>query len=125
VEGVLRRSWITTAIAIVTALIGMQHLIQALNGLHGSGDPRLLTLEHCEVAILAFIAVYAIVRGKSWSPWALAVAGAAAAVLVVSLGPLLDMQPVERNGLWAGGASIAVVAALGAWYLARRVSSSL
>jgi len=118
----VRRNWITTAIAVVTALIGMQHLIQALSGLHGGGDPRLLTLEHCATAILAFIAVYGIVQGKSWSPWLLALAGASAAVLVVSLGPLLDMQPVERNGLWAGAASIAVVTALGVWYLARRVS---
>ena len=118
----LRRSWITTAIAIVTALIGMQHLVQALIGLHGGGDPRLLTLEHCLVAILAFVAVYAIARAKAWAPWVLAVAGAAAAGLVISLGPLLGMQPVERNGLWAGGASIAVVTALGVWYLARRVS---
>jgi hypothetical protein len=115
-------SWITAAIAIVTALIGVQHLFQAVTGLHGGGDPRLLTLEHGDVAILSFVAVYAIAKGKRWAPWVLGVAGAAAAALVVSLGPLLHMDTVERNGLWAGAGSIAVVTALGVWYLARRRS---
>jgi hypothetical protein len=118
------RTWITTAIAIVTALIGVQHLFQALTGMHGGGDPRLLTVEHGDVAILSFVAVYAIAKGKWWAPWALAVAGLAAAALVVSLGPLLRMDPVERNGLWAGGGSIAAVTALGVWYLARRARLS-
>ena len=120
----IARTWITTAIAIVTALIGLQHLFQALTGLHGGGDPRLLVLEHFGVTIFSFAAVYAIAKGKGWAPWALAVAGALAAALVVSLGPLLHMDAVERNGLWAGAGSIAVVTALGVWYLARRVRLS-
>jgi len=120
----IARSWITTAIAIVAALIGLQHLLQALTGMHGGGDPRLLTIEHGGVAILSFAAVYAIAKGNWWAPWALAVAGASAAALVVSLGPLLHMDSVERNGLWAGGGSIAVVTALGVWYLARRMRVS-
>ena len=120
----IARSWITTAIAIVTALIGVQHLFQALTGLNGGSDPRLLIIEHGGVAILSFVAVYAIAKGKWWAPWALAVAGASAAGLVVSLGPLLHMDRVERNGLWAGAGSIAVVTALGVWYLARRVRLS-
>jgi hypothetical protein len=34
------------------------------------------------------------------------------------------MDGVERNGLWAGAGSIAVVTALGVWYLARRARLS-
>ena len=41
-------------------------------------------------------------------------------VLIVSLGPLLNMDSVERSGLWTGAASVAVMTALGVWYLARR-----
>jgi len=117
----LRRSWITTGIAIAAALLGVQHLIQAMSGLHGGGDPLPLAFEHLVVAILSFVATYAIAKGKAWAPWALAIAGLAAAILVVSLGSLLKMDATARNGLWAGGATIAVIAAVGVWYLAKQV----
>ncbi|HEY7232661.1 MAG TPA: hypothetical protein VH539_00865 [Gemmatimonadaceae bacterium] len=120
----LRRSWITTGIAIVAALLGVQHLIQAMSGLHGGGDPPVLVLEHLDVTIFSFIACYAIAKGRSWAPWALAIAGAAAAILVVSLGPVLAMDATARSGLWAGGGSIAVITAAGVWYLARHVTRS-
>jgi hypothetical protein len=106
-------------IAVLVALVGLQHAAQAVLGLRGS-DPRLLVLEHFDVAIFAFAAAYAVWRNSWWAPWALGVAGAGVAVLIVSLGPLLNMDSVERSGLWIGAASIAVFTALGVWYLARR-----
>ena len=99
--------------------MGLQHATQAILGLRGS-DPRLLVLEHFDVTIFSCAAVYAVWRNKRWAPWALGVAGAGVAVLIVSLGPLLNMDSVERSGLWAGAASVAVMTALGVWYLARR-----
>ena len=102
------------------ALIGLVHLTQAVTGMRGDGDPRMLTLEHLDVTIFSFVAAYAIWQGKRWAPWALAVAGASVAVLIVSLGPLLDLNSMAQRGLWGGAASIAIFYALGVWYLSRR-----
>ena len=105
-------------IAVFVGVLGVPHLLQTfLDG----GAPRLLRLEHIDVAIFSFIAAYALWTDKRWAHWALAVAGAATAMLVVSLGPLLDMDPVARNGLWTGAATIAVMTAMGTWYVARRL----
>jgi hypothetical protein len=119
---VSRRSWITTAIAIVVALGGVQHLIQATMGVRGTGDPRLLVLEHVDVTILSFIAVYAIVREKSWAPWAMVAAGIATAALVVSLGPLLNLDSASRSGLWSGATFILLLTAVTVWYLRRSLA---
>ena len=105
-------------IAVFVGVLGVPHLLQ---GLFGGGDPRLLGLEHLEVAILSFVAAYAMWTAKRWAPWALAVAGAATAILIASLGPLLKMDPVSRSGLWTGAGSIAVMTAIGVWFVARRV----
>jgi hypothetical protein len=104
-------------IAVFVGVLGVPHLIEGIRG----GDPRLLRLEHLDVAIFSFVAAYAMWTDKRWAPWALAVAGAATSLLVVSLGPLLQMDSVARKGLSAGAASIAVMTAVGVWFVARRV----
>jgi hypothetical protein len=121
VEAPARRSVVSILIAVVVAATGVLHGIQGIRGMHGGGDPPLLLLEHLDVCLFSLVAAFAIWRGKRWSPWALAVAGAATAALVVSLGPLLKLDPVARGGLWTGAATIAVLTALGVWYLERRV----
>lgn len=109
-------------IAVFVGVLGVPHLVQGIRG----GDVTLLRLEHLDVAIFSFIAAYAMWTDKRWAHWALAVAGAATALLVVSLGPLLNMEPVARRGLWTGAATIALMTAVGVWFVARRrrVSSS-
>ena len=105
-------------IAVFVGILGVPHVIQ---GLFSNGDPRLLRLEHLEVAIFSFVTAFAMWMDKRWAHWALAVAGAATAILVVSLGPLLKMDAVSRSGLSIGAGSIAVMTAIGVWYVARRV----
>jgi hypothetical protein len=105
-------------VAVFIGMLGVPHLVEGIRG----GDASLLRLEHLDVAIFSFVAAYAMWTDKRWAPWALAVAGAATAILVVSLGPLLKMDPVARSGLWTGAASIAVLTAIGVWYLTRRLS---
>ena len=112
-------------IAVLVIAIALLHLLQAINGVIGGGDPQMLVLEHLDVTIFSLIAAYAIWTGKRWAPWALAVAGVAVAVLIASLGPLLNMNAVERRGLWTGAGSMLVFTALGVWYLARRVKPQL
>ena len=108
---------IVRIVAGFVGILGIPHVIQ---GIHDGSIPRLLRLEHLDVAIFSFVAAYAMWTDKRWASWALAVAGAATAVLVVSLGPLLELDPVARKGLWTGAATIAVMTVLGVWWLVRR-----
>jgi len=124
-EAPVKRSRIAIVIAVLVIAIALLHLLQAINGVIGGGDPQMLVLEHLDVTIFSLIAAYAIWTGKRWAPWALAVAGVAVAVLIASLGPLLNMNAVERRGLWTGAGSMLVFTALGVWYLARRVKPQL
>ena len=112
-----QRSVVISIIAMFVGVLGVPHLVE---GIRGGGDPRLLRLEHLDVAIFSFIAAYGMWTEKRWAPWALAVAGGATAILIVSLGPLLKMDSVARSGLWIGAASIAVMTAVGVWLVARR-----
>ena len=107
-------------IAVFVGVLGVPHLIEAIRG----GDTGLLRLEHLDVSIFSFIAAFALWTDKRWAPWALAVAGTATAALIVSLGPLLRMDPVARSGLWVGAATIGVMTAVGVWFVARRVRRS-
>jgi hypothetical protein len=115
-----RSSIIVRIIAVFVGVLGVPHVAQAVLGMRGNGDPRLLALEHLDVAIFSFVAAYALWTGKRWAPWALAVAGGATALLVFSLGPLLALDPVAQKGLWSGAGSIAVMTAIGVWYVRRR-----
>jgi hypothetical protein len=111
---------ILRAIAVLVGLTGLQHGVQAVLGLHAGGEPLALTLQHVIVSLTSIAAAYALWRRIQWAPWMLAVAGATTAMLVASLGPLLQMGAAERGGLWTGAASIALLTAVAVWY-ARRV----
>ena len=113
-----RHSIVLRIIAILVGVLGLTHFVQ---GLSSGRDPGLLRLEHLAVTLSSFVAAYALWTGKRWAHWALAVAGAATATLVISLGPLLDMDPLSRSGLSVGALTIAVMTAIGVWYVARRV----
>ena len=113
-----RYSIMMRIVAVFIAVLAVPHLVQ---GIRDNGDPHILRLEHLDVALLSFVAGYALWTDKRWAPWALAVAGAATAILVLSLGPLLKMDAVARSGLWIGAGSIAVMTAIGVWLVGRRV----
>lgn len=105
-------------LAIFVALISATHLLQGVTGVRG--DPRALVVEHWIAGVLGLIAAWGIWMGKRWTPWILGATGIVVAALIVSLGPLLDMQPVERRGLWTGAATILLATAFAVWYLTRR-----
>ena len=115
------RSIGATLLAIFVAIISAVHLLQAFTG--ARGDPRALVLEHVIVAVLGFLAAWAIWMGKRWAPSALAGAGVPVAALIVSRGPILQMNPAERAGLWTGAATIFLMTLAGVWYVRRRVAS--
>ena len=116
-----RRPIGTALLAIFVAIISAVHLLQAFTG--ARSDPRALVIEHVIVAVLGLIAAWSIWTGKRWAPWALALAGVTVAALIVSLGPLLQMNSQERAGLWTGAGTVFVMTLAGVWYVRRRVPS--
>jgi len=116
-----KTSIVERVIAVVVALTAAAHGVQAITG-RASQDPRALVAEHVLVAIVGLIAGYGLWRGARWAPWALAGNGVLIAALIVSLGPLLQMDAAARGGLWTGAVTIALITAAGAWYVRRRVA---
>jgi len=104
--------------AIFVAVISAVHLLQGITS--ALDDPRALVIEHWIAGVLGLIAAWAIWTGRRWAPWVLAATGIVVAELIVSLGPILHMQQVERRGLWTGAASVLLGTAFAVWYLARR-----
>ena len=115
-----RRTIGTTILAIFVAVVSAVHLLQAFTG--AAGDPRALVLEHVIVALIGLLAAWAIWTAKPWAPAALALAGVTVAALIVSLGPLLQMDAQERAGLWTGAATVFLMTLAGVWYVRRRVA---
>jgi hypothetical protein len=107
-------------IAVLVGATALQHGVQAILG--AGKDPQALIAEHIVVCAIGLVAAFALWRGERWAPWVLTLNGVAVATLVVSLGPLLAMDPAARNGLWVGAATIALLTAAAAWYTYRRVT---
>lgn len=118
-----RRSIGTVVLAIFVAIISAIHLLQAFTG--ALDDPRALVVEHAIAGVLGLLAAWAVWTGKRWAPWALAIAGVTVALLIVSLGPLLQMGAQERAGLWTGAGTVFVMTLAGVWYVRRRVAAPL
>ncbi|MFN2579390.1 MAG: hypothetical protein ABR607_17095, partial [Pyrinomonadaceae bacterium] len=118
-----RPSILERVIAVFIGLLACNQGWQALGARSGQ-DPRPLVAEYVAACVTGLLAAYGIWRGRRWGPWAFAVNGATMALLVLSLGPLLSMDPAARGGLWIGAASIAVPTAAGVWYIQRRVRRS-
>ena len=117
-----RRPLGLVALSALVALIGLNHLLLFFVWIaRPEGDPPTLAAEHVLVAALSVAAAIGIWQLRPWAQWLLSLAGAASAVLVLSLGPLLSLPAESRAGLWVGAASIAGLTALGVWYVRRAV----
>lgn len=103
----------------MVGLLALEHGVQAVLGFPPGGDPRALTAEHAFVCLTGLAAAYGLWRGERWSPPVLAIHGLAIAVLVVSLGPLLNLPAAGRGGLWFGAATIVLLFAAAVWFTRR------
>jgi len=114
-------SLLERVIAVLVAALALQQGYQGAEGLREGHDPRLVTIGYAIVLITGLVAAYALWRGMDWGPGALGLNGLLTAIFVVSLGPLLNIPPEGRGGLWIGGAVIILLTAAGFWYTQRRV----
>jgi hypothetical protein len=69
----------------------------------------------------AVVAALSCSRRLAWAWRAVAAYGLAAAILILSIAPALDLPPEGRMGLWLAAAGVFFLAAFGAWHLRRSV----
>jgi energy-converting hydrogenase Eha subunit B len=117
-----RPTIIERVIAVLVAALALQQGYQGILGAPSGHDPRALVAQYFVLCLTGLVAAYGIWRGERWGAWALAVNGGLTALMVWSIGPILDLPPEGRSGLWIGAGVIALLTGLGVWYVHRRAS---
>jgi peptidoglycan/LPS O-acetylase OafA/YrhL len=116
----VRRSRGRTILAVAFALLAANAWAQvALVALGHSDDPGALTTLQALIGLSAVAAAWGSWAGRRWAPGAAVAYGLITGGMIASLGPLLDLEPDARGGLWVGGAAVLVLAIGCAWYLRR------
>lgn len=107
-------------LAIILALAAADSVVEAVLGASGiSETPLALVAVQALLGAVGGVAAWGAWRGKRWG-WAAALAyGVLAATMVIALGPLLELEPDARRGLWSGAAVMLAFGVLAAWYLRR------
>ena len=119
----MRRPRSLTVLAVVFAALSVNALVQAvLAAVRRSDDPAALTALQLVVAAAAATAAWGSWSVRRWAPRAAIAYGAATAVLLFSLDPLLGLGPDARNGLWMGAAVFFLLGVVAAWYLRRAIA---
>lgn len=108
------------AIAVLLTALGLNALVQVPQFLPGWGnDPGLLSVEQLVVGLVGVAAGVSAWRHRP-SAWVLAIAwGATTCILLLSLAPLLDIEPEAAVGIRYGTLVIVAITAWFAWYLRR------
>jgi hypothetical protein len=105
-------------IAVLFALLGLNALYELLSMVSGRSDgPATLAALQALVGVSAVTTAFGAWIGARWAPALAAFYGVITAVMIVALGPLLDMPAEERGGLLVGGAVVLAFALACAWYL--------
>jgi hypothetical protein len=97
-------------------------LAQTARGAHP--DPPGLLVTHVLTGALAGLAACGIWGGRRWAVLVVLSWGAVTCGMLVALGPVLEVPPAERPGLWLGAAVVAGGTLAASWYLRRRLHSS-
>ena len=119
----MRRPRSLTVLAVVFAALAVNALAQAVLAAAGrSDDPAALTALQLLVGAAAAVAAWGSWSMRGWAPRAAIAYGAATAVLLLSLDPLLGLGPDARNGLWTGAVVFFLLGAVAAWYLRRAIA---
>ena len=105
-------------VAVLFALLGLNALNELLSMVRGTSDgPITLAALQAAVGLTAIATAFGAWIGARWAPVLAVVYGVIAAVMIVALGPLLDMAVEERGGLLVGAAIVLAFALACAWYL--------
>jgi len=107
-------------IAVLVFGMGLNALAQVPQFIEGwGGDPPLLSFEQFLVGAAGVHAGYLAWRDSAPAWIATLVWGALSAILVGTLGPVLELERDAWPGLYYGAAAILAIAACFSWYLRR------
>ena len=82
-------------------------------------EPAIVFAGHLVCLVLAIICAAAIWRRRLWAWRSVVAYGVALAILILSLGPALQLPSDARVGLWISAGSVVALSSAGAWLLYR------
>lgn len=109
-------------LAVVFALLALSAWWQVVSDVMGTNDsPPILTGWQVLVGAMGAAAAWGGWTGARWTPLFAALYGVVAGAMVASLGPILDLPPESRKGLWTGATLVLVFGLWSAWWLRRSI----
>ena len=109
-------------LAVIFGLLALNAWLQVGFAAVGrSDDPPLLTALQVGIGAAGTAASWGTWHLRPWAHGAAAAYGLVTAVMLVGLGPLLDLSPEARGSLWMGSALVLALGLTSAWYLRRIV----
>ena len=112
--------------AVLLLLLAFNGFEQCLEYALGWSDvPFLLGAQQFVIGVLALIGATGAWLGRRWSATFAALYGVLAGVMIVSLGPLLDLPPESKTGLWAGAVVVLCIGGVLASYLRWKLPGAL
>ena len=115
----MRRSVSGVVLAVVFGLLSLNAWWQVGENALGGGSPAMLIALQVLCGVLAAVAAWGSWTSARWAPSAALLYGLVAGGMVAGLGPMLDLPPESRGGLWTGAAIILAFALVSAWWLRR------
>lgn len=107
-------------LAVVFAALTVNAWGQVILALMGrAGDPPMLVALQLLIGATGAAAAWGAWTGARWTPAASLAYGLVTAGMLVALGPLVDVEPDARRGLWLGAAIVLALSVAAAWYLRR------
>jgi hypothetical protein len=107
-------------LAVVYVALALSAWWQVVNDFTGGSDePRTLTGLQLIIGALAATTAWGSWIGARWAPRFALLYGVVTGGMVVALGPMLDLPPESRRGLWLGGAMVLAFGLVTAWWLQR------
>jgi len=111
-----------TVLAVVFLLLALAAWWQVFNDVTGaSNEPRILTELQAIIGALALAAGWGTWTGARWAPVFALLYGLITGGMIYSIGPILDLKPEERRGLWFGAVLLIVFGIVSAWWLRRSI----
>ena len=116
----MRRPAGRVLLAAMFAAFALNALAQVALALTGrSSDPPMLTALQIAIGLAGTVAAWGCWTAARWVPVAALLYGVATAAMLLSLGPLLEVEDEARRGLWTGAVGVMGFSVASAWYLRR------